>query len=101
MLIEYSYEHIIVGTRKSSAEPETFGGILADEMGLGKTLTVLSAIVGSLARSRAILPSSPLQIHKCETSAGGTLIIVPSVRKLLANFQLTHKGINVVSSCYR
>jgi hypothetical protein len=79
VLTKCSYEHIIVGTRKSTVPPQTFGGILADEMGLGKTLTMLSAIVGSLglAYSSTTLPT----VSNCKTSAKGTLIIAPSVCK--------------------
>ena len=84
-----SYQHTIVGTRRTTRPDERCGGILADDMGLGKSLTTLSTIVGSLHRAQDYAESSAqpqpsnCNAKKSAKPAGkATLIIVPSASEL-------------------
>ncbi|KAH0563507.1 hypothetical protein GP486_001928 [Trichoglossum hirsutum] len=78
------YQHIITGA-KSPTPDDFLGGILADDMGLGKSLTMLSAIVGSLARANEYARQGSMSAgHPGEPprAAKSTLIIVPSAHTL-------------------
>ena len=77
-----SYQHAILGSRRSAKPHSHRGGILADDMGLGKTLTMISAIAMSLNEARDFACSQ----HDVQTGSGhpslrrasSTLVIAPS-----------------------
>jgi SNF2 family DNA or RNA helicase len=73
----HSYQHIITGS-KSPTPDDFLGGILADDMGLGKSLTMLCAILGSLARASLYGAQMPSVGHHSLRTAKSTLIVVPS-----------------------
>lgn len=80
----HSYEHLITGAKRAIMPDGPSGGIIADEMGLGKSLTMLSAIVGSLAMgqnfAQSVLDDSSDHYHsKVITKA--TVVLVPSACK--------------------
>jgi SWI/SNF-related matrix-associated actin-dependent regulator of chromatin subfamily A3 len=76
------YEHKIVTREKAQVPVLPRGGILADDMGLGKTLTMLSAIVSSLAdASRYATSPGGLSFNtnsRMKWKAKSTLVIAPS-----------------------
>jgi SWI/SNF-related matrix-associated actin-dependent regulator of chromatin subfamily A3 len=76
------YEHKIVTREKAQVPVFPPGGILADDMGLGKTLTMLSAIVSSLAdASRYAASPEGLSFNTnshMKWKAKSTLVIAPS-----------------------
>jgi SWI/SNF-related matrix-associated actin-dependent regulator of chromatin subfamily A3 len=75
------YEHKIT-SEKAQVPVLPRGGILADDMGLGKTLTMLSAIVSSLAdASRSVTSPEGLSLNvnsRTKWKAKSTLVIAPS-----------------------
>lgn len=77
------YEHKIITSEKAQVPVLPRGGILADDMGLGKTLTMLSAIVSSLAdASRSVTSPEGLSLNvnsRTKWKAKSTLVIAPSV----------------------
>jgi hypothetical protein len=80
--ITCSYEHLITGSKRQFIPNSTLGGIISDEMGMGKSLTILSAIVGSLAAAELFARSGVREtvsqgVQKFTSKA--TLILVPSV----------------------
>ena len=76
------YEHKIITSEKAQVPVLPRGGILADDMGLGKTLTMLSAIVSSLAdASRFVTSPEGLSYNtnsRTRWKAKSTLVIAPS-----------------------
>ena len=66
-------------------------------MGLGKSLTMLSVIVGSIARANEYAWQSPMgaepagMLGQPPKAAKSTLIIVPSARKSNPQYR-THQG---------
>src|SRR5437764_13860571 len=76
------YQHKIITSEKAQVPVLPRGGILADDMGLGKTLTMLSAIVSSLADA-SCFKASPEGLSFNTNSrmmwkAKSTLVIAPS-----------------------
>jgi SNF2 family DNA or RNA helicase len=83
---KYSYEHLITGSKRQVIPDNNLGGIISDEMGMGKSLTMLSAIVGSLAAAEFFAQSgrrdmAPKGARKPGSKA--TLVVVPSTCKWL------------------
>ena len=76
------YEHKIITCERAQVPVLPRGGILADDMGLGKTLTMLSAIVSSLAdASRFVTSPEGLSVNinsRTMWKAKSTLVIAPS-----------------------
>jgi hypothetical protein len=79
------YEHKIITCERAQVPVLPRGGILADDMGLGKTLTMLSAIVSSLAdASRFVTSPEGLSVNinsRTMWKAKSTLVIAPSAGK--------------------
>jgi SWI/SNF-related matrix-associated actin-dependent regulator of chromatin subfamily A3 len=76
------YQHRIITYEKARVPALARGGILADDMGLGKTLTMLSAIVASLAdASRFVISLEGLSGNtntRTTWKAKSTLVVTPS-----------------------
>jgi SWI/SNF-related matrix-associated actin-dependent regulator of chromatin subfamily A3 len=83
---KYSYEHLITGSKRQVIPDNNLGGIISDEMGMGKSLTMLSAIVGSLATAEYFAQSGRRDLASKgvrKPAAKATLVVVPSACKWL------------------
>ncbi|EPE30717.1 P-loop containing nucleoside triphosphate hydrolase [Glarea lozoyensis ATCC 20868] len=75
------YEHLITGSKREVVPDSNLGGIISDEMGMGKSLTMLSAIVGSLATAHSFAQSGGRNLtskSNQKLASKATLILVPS-----------------------
>ena len=96
---KYSYEHLITGSKRQVIPENNLGGIISDDMGMGKSLTMLSAIVASLAAAESFAQSERRNLASSgvrKPASKATLLVVPSACKwLLIVWHITSKLILV------
>jgi len=75
---------MVTGRDRTDIPSYFVGGIIADVMGLGKTLTMISAVIASLAQATEyVTAESRDSVHPASGSRSrATLVIVTSMRNL-------------------
>lgn len=90
------YEHLITGSKRQVIPDNNLGGIISDEMGMGKSLTMLSAIVDSLAAAEYFAQSGRRDLASKgirKPASKATLVVVPSTLVLDAWVEQVQKHI--------
>ncbi|KAH8687414.1 SNF2 family N-terminal domain-containing protein [Tricladium varicosporioides] len=99
------YKHLITGSKRQIIPDNNLGGIVSDEMGMGKSLTMLSAIVASLATAESFAQSEGRDLvfnGVRKPASKATLVVIPSAllldtwieevkKHILPNTLNTHK----------